>query len=406
MVSPLHLVFLISHTCENPKKTMRIGGAERQLTGLLPHYERKVEKVSLVTRYTTFKPSSPTTSIHQAISTKQGTVCRIWNHILERNIFIAGQLAHVAFIFFSMLALHKKKRIDILNIHSITPVYIPIMFLSKIFSIPCFFKMTVSPDTWYGSDDATFVSSFDKQLYKLFLSMKIRNFTIPDYIQVLNPIIKKIVVHNMHFPERRVIVLSNGIECDNYSALRGKQPGKNVFGFVGRLEPIKNLERLLDAFKQLSTNHDIQLILIGDGSVRNSLEHRVIEYGIQDRVSFSGFLNDPTDIYSKFDFFVLPSFSEGMSNSLLEAMAVGLPVLVSRVPGNTYIVHDGVDGIVFNPNDTQDLSAKMELLLIRPDDARKFGENARNKILQGYSLERVSQLNVKMMAHRVVEGRT
>ena len=90
---------------------------------------------------------------------------------------------------------------------------------------------------------------------------------------------------------------------------------------------------------------------MGDGPLRASLEAQAASLGISDHVTFTGARSDTPDLMRSFDVFVLPSLNEGISNTILEAMATGLPVVAGRVGGNPELVADGVTGRLYDPAD-------------------------------------------------------
>lgn len=138
-------------------------------------------------------------------------------------------------------------------------------------------------------------------------------------------------------PRQRIHVVPNGIGERYFQAPRRPDPARALrLLFVGRLEVQKNVARLLDALAL--TTGDIELRIVGDGSLRGELERRAAQLGI--RAEFRGALfgEDLIRAYAEADAFVLPSDREGMALVALEAMAAGLPVIATDVPGNTELL--------------------------------------------------------------------
>lgn len=122
-----------------------------------------------------------------------------------------------------------------------------------------------------------------------------------------------------------------------------------AFVFTGRLSPQKNLPLLIDVFERLAADrHDIRLVLVGDGELRAGLERRVATSTVSSQVLFTGAVDDVTDHLRAADAIVLPSYAEGMSNSVLEAMSVGVVPIASAVGGTVDLITTGVDGLVFD----------------------------------------------------------
>ncbi len=127
-------------------------------------------------------------------------------------------------------------------------------------------------------------------------------------------------------------------------------PGRPRVLFTGRLHPQKNLGLLLDAWAIVARQATGHLILLGDGPDREALMKQAEGLGIRDRVCFAGQVSDPSEYLRAADVFVLPSVAEGMSNSLLEAMATGLPCLASEIGGNTDLLREGPCGRLVSEN--------------------------------------------------------
>jgi glycosyltransferase involved in cell wall biosynthesis len=139
---------------------------------------------------------------------------------------------------------------------------------------------------------------------------------------------------------------------------------------VGRLSPEKGHFGLVTAFEKLRARGvDAELMLIGDGPERAQIEKRVRGSSVAQGVTFLGRLSEATTLakIAEADLLVLPSFMEGLPIVLMEAMALGIPVVAPRVAGVPELVQDGVEGLLFTPSDWSDLADKMETLLL---DAR------------------------------------
>ena len=103
-------------------------------------------------------------------------------------------------------------------------------------------------------------------------------------------------------------------------------------------------------------NKNIHYILCGVGNEQEALQQQANKAGLHDNVHFLGFRNDVKELYKAADCFVMPSFREGLSRSIMEAMASGLPCVVSRIRGNVDLIEDGVGGYLCDPNDAQDFA--------------------------------------------------
>ena len=164
-----------------------------------------------------------------------------------------------------------------------------------------------------------------------------------------------------------------------------------VFGTVGRLQPVKNQSSLLRAASLLIARYPllrnkIGVALVGDGPERARLEWLVQEKGLQDIVEFLGARDDINDLLPHFDVFVLPSLAEGISNTILEAMACGVPVIATAVGGNVELVVDGATGRVVAPNDDEALMAAIYEMIDKHQFAADCGAAARARAQAVFSL--------------------
>ena len=144
------------------------------------------------------------------------------------------------------------------------------------------------------------------------------------------------------FAECRIARTASGVDTHHFhpgaSLLEAQLLPRPRVVFTGRLHPQKNLPLLLEAWQEVVRHIHANLILVGPGSDREVLAGLASELGIRDRVQIVGAVADPADYLRAADVFVLPSVAEGMSNSLLEAMATALPCIVSGIGGNTDLV--------------------------------------------------------------------
>lgn len=142
-------------------------------------------------------------------------------------------------------------------------------------------------------------------------------------------------------------------------ALRGKGP---VLGYVGQLIARKDVATLLHAFARWGRD-DAQLVLVGDGDLAADLRALGASLGVAEQIHFLGFRPDRLDWMRGFDAFVLPSQEEGIPRCLMEAMALGVPVLASDIPGNSDLVRHGVSGQLFPVGDAARLAACFDIAL-------------------------------------------
>lgn len=165
-----------------------------------------------------------------------------------------------------------------------------------------------------------------------------------------------------------------------------------VIGTVGRLTPVKDQQGLLDAVALLlklnpSFVDRLQLLIVGDGALRNALELHAKKLGLSEQVWFVGDREDVPQLLQCMDIFVLPSLAEGISNTLLEAMACSLPVVATRVGGTPEIIADGEQGLLVQPQNP-DALARALLQLLNDEVLRKqYGSSGRKKVERFFNWE-------------------
>ncbi|MEJ5349165.1 MAG: glycosyltransferase [Desulfosoma sp.] len=155
-----------------------------------------------------------------------------------------------------------------------------------------------------------------------------------------------------------------------------------IIGTVGRLDPIKNHATLLNAF--LKIRYEIPgsiLLVVGEGSERIRLEKAA-----PDGVVFLGNRLDVPELLRCLDVFVLPSLNEGISNTILEAMATGLAVVATNVGGNPELVQDGVNGTLFLPRDVDGLARILVRYWREPQLRRAHGEAGRRRAVESFGV--------------------
>lgn len=167
-----------------------------------------------------------------------------------------------------------------------------------------------------------------------------------------------------------------------------------LFLFVGRLSPEKRVKEFLEAWAELFAEETAQpkarLLIVGDGPERQALERAVRDLGLAASVALAGRQDDLLPYYRAADVFILPSISEGLSNSMLEAMACGVAVLASRVGGARDAIEPGVSGCLFDPLSRAELKDCLRSHLADRGLAVRLGERARKTAVEKYSMARVA----------------
>lgn len=199
------------------------------------------------------------------------------------------------------------------------------------------------------------------------------------------------------FPAGDIGVIYNGIDIgplpdstDRASVRRelGVDEHTMVVAAVARLDPVKDLGVLIEATKNVAASRPVLTLIIGDGSERAALETRAVDLGAAPNVRFLGHRDDARRWLAGCDVYVNCSISEGISLTILEAMAAGLPPVVTRVGGTPEIVDDTC-GRLIPARDPQALTTELLALASAPDLRRSLGRAARARVEERFTLDRM-----------------
>ncbi len=203
----------------------------------------------------------------------------------------------------------------------------------------------------------------------------------------------------------RVVDLPNGVPVPEEPWRPRGDGGPFRVVFVGRLATEKGLDALVDAWSLVRAEVPGSLLtLIGEGPERPRLAARIGRLGLDDAVAMPGASADPSGVVRGSDLFVLPSREEGMSIALLEAMALGIPVVASAIPGNLALMTDGVHGRLAPPDDPPALART--ILDARADPlAPAMAGAARRRVAGAFSIEAVARRHLALFARLIGPGR-
>jgi sugar transferase (PEP-CTERM/EpsH1 system associated) len=204
-------------------------------------------------------------------------------------------------------------------------------------------------------------------------------------------------------PLERVSQLYNGVDTERFRPAVERppiagcpfgRPDDWLVGWVGRMDPVKNVRSLVQGFARaverspVAANH-MRLVLVGDGPMRESVEQLVEHHRLRSRVWLAGERADVAQIMQGLDCFALPSLGEGISNTILEAMATRLPIVATRVGGNAELIESSMSGLLVPPANSDALA---DALLCYYQDramARRHAKAARRVAESRFSLARM-----------------
>lgn len=208
------------------------------------------------------------------------------------------------------------------------------------------------------------------------------------------------LVDRVGVPASRVEEICNGVDTTRFRPSSGRQPipacpfndpGLWLVGTVGRLQAVKDQATLVRAFiaamrREPALRERVRLVVVGDGVLSGELRALLDQAGMTSLAWMPGERRDVPEILRGLDCFVLPSLAEGISNTILEAMASNLPVIATAVGGNPELVVDGETGMLVPPGDPASLATSLVACAVRPDAARAMGTKGRERVEERYSL--------------------
>ena len=190
-------------------------------------------------------------------------------------------------------------------------------------------------------------------------------------------------------PEDKITVIPNCVEI--FEKINKYETGKRLqIGTVGRLVPAKDYHTLIIAFNKLIEDGlNIDLVFVGDGSERSRLESMVQDLNISNCVKFAGFQEDIPAFLDKFDIFVLSSITEGIPVAMLEAMAMGVPIVATGIGGIPEVIQDNVNGLLVECRNPEMLAGAIKQLIDDNSLREKIGRAGREKIKCSFSREAI-----------------
>ena len=229
---------------------------------------------------------------------------------------------------------------------------------------------------------------FNKWETKIFIFLERLTATITDRIITLTGQEKKDHLRCHIAGEAKFAVIHSGVDLSKFSNLQvhgtemknklGIPERTFVVGTVGRLTAIKGHKYLIEAARKiLLTRPDMTFIFLGDGELMNDLKSQAASSGIYDKVKFLGWREDVAEVMFTFDLFVLPSLNEGMGKVLVEAMAMGKPIIATPVGGIPEAIDDGKNGYLVMP-EVDEIAKRIIYLIKNKSESDRIGRCAKH----------------------------
>lgn len=328
--------------------TLNKGGAERVLVNLAEYFYKKGYWVTIVTQYR----AEDEYEISPGIS-------RIFSEITKEEIG-KSRILNFCRRFAKLRGIWKQEKPDLI-LSFIGKNNMMTILTSRFLKIPVVVSVRGEPREEYYSKS---LRAAAKWLFRLADGIVLQTEGSKEF-----------------FPKavrKKSIVLKNSLSP---AFLKERYPGEREKQIVavGRIDANKNHEMIIRAFAEIADEYpDYGLTIYGEGVLRQPLKELVKELGLSERVSLPGNVRDVANAIYKASVFVLSSYSEGMPNTLIEAMALGLPVISADCSGAgpRDLIIQGENGILIQPGNWKELAENLQKILNNPDLAKKMGENA------------------------------
>lgn len=274
----------------------------------------------------------------------------------------------------------KSEKIDVIHCHQYTPwVYGVIAAIGIDIKVIFTEHGRFYPDT----------SSWKRRMINPILSF----FT--DYITAISKATKQALVDYEFLSANKIELVYNGIKAlDSINekeiiALKHElsiHTDDIVLGTVARLDPIKNHTMMLKAFSIIAKEYPkTKLVIVGDGELKAELKAQCKTLSLSDRVIFTGYITKPSRYIQLFDIFLLSSFSEGTSMTLLEAMSLAKPCVVTDAGGNSEIILSHINGVVTENGVSEFFANGIREVMVNNDNTLSMGVASQERFLQFFS---------------------
>ncbi|MEI7529305.1 MAG: glycosyltransferase family 4 protein [Elusimicrobiota bacterium] len=364
-----------------------LGGAEKQAFELSKALVKKGVKVSVITRR---PPELPARETLEGV--KITRFCVFGSGALDSLVFLLK-------VFFYMLA--HRADYDAAHVHLASSPGVAAVLAGRLTGK----KVVIKLGRGRGLDELT----LSRRTFLGRLKLKFFCLSGPEVL-VLSREAYEWLKSSPEFRGLKPRLFRNGVDTGRYTpplyhekiaakAAVGLE-NETVFLAVGRLVPEKRLREFVELWAELLAEapaaRKVRLVIVGKGPEENNLKDAVAKLGVGASVTLAGPKDDLLPYYRAADVFVLPSLTEGMSNSMLEAMATGVAIMASRVDGAKDAVADGESGVLFDPLNPAEIKQCLRRFLADRGLALRMGEKARAAAVERYSMARVADEIMKI----------
>ena len=280
-----------------------------------------------------------------------------------------------------LVSVFKSRKIDAILSHNFTPIFYG-SIAARLAGVPLVFSI---------QHNSRFFSEGKKRIF----AFKLLSFLNSKIIAVSQDIYSHCTT-STNIPHRKLQLIYNGVNTEKFLPIEPPESLYNelnilktnfIVGQVCRLSPEKNLSCLLYAFKEFHKfQNDSKLLLVGEGPDKENLQALTRNMHLEGAVIFTGARKDIVNLLNIMDVFVMTSLTEGVSLTLLEAMACALPVIATRVGGNVEVIEDRISGILIETNNPKVVTEELNKVYHSSSLREELGNSARKRVCTAFDI--------------------
>lgn len=306
-------------------------------------------------------------------------------------------LTYVISLFFNLIMIKRRYGIELFHAHHTIPTGLVAIMVSKIIRVPVVITAHLMDITTHGTDVGPLENIVDFESNSIFKRLIMYSMnSSKKIIAVSQDLANRIVQMGIN---KDITVLRNAVDINRFKPSKNMEFRHNnkiydndiLILFIGHLETFKGIFELLYSFHRIKLDHkNIKLMVVGEGHEEEKVRNIVSKYKLDNFVIFAGKVSPETiqNYYQMADIFTLPSYTEGLPLVVIEAMACGLPVVVSTVGGIPELVKDDVNGFLVPPKDKASLTKKLKKLVDDIDLREKFGRKALETVDDEFNIDK------------------
>lgn len=347
-----------------------VGGTERQLAQLAPRFSELGHNVEILCAQ--LRPNDPVRDQISGVPVRRIAFPRIWK--------LGSVVMHIKL---AWVLWREYRHFDVIHVHIVHNMAPVVGALRPFLRGMLVAKISGATEMTGGLLDPKNSKS---------LRFRVRNYFVRkfDYFQVISSNIREAMIH-AGYDASKLIGIPNGVILSRFSEGNTTRAPELQFSavYAGRLACVKGVDVLLRAWAKVVAQFPARLIILGDGPELENLQSQAEELGISANVEFAGDCPDIAPYLAQSDIYIQPSRAEGLSNSVIEAMAAGLPIVATQVGGNGDLVVQGKSGLLVQPESPDDLATAICSLFSDAVATRKMGKVALDHVVQQYAINSV-----------------